>query len=95
MLKATGEPIVAVVGIACAIITQYLHPSLYALAGKSITTVSTPATVTTVTLCDITNLSHKRHEALQFILILLLSFNQTRALRNLNALANLISHYFM
>jgi hypothetical protein len=74
MLKATGEPIVAVVGIACAIIIQYLQLSLYALSGKSITTVSTPLTVTILILCDIISLSHKRHEFLQLIFFLLLFF---------------------
>ena len=46
---ATGIPIVAVVGIACATTIQYLHPLRYEPAGIFTTSVSTPFTVTTVT----------------------------------------------
>jgi hypothetical protein len=72
ILKATGIAIVAVVGIVCAITIQYLQPSLYALTGKSITSVSVPSTVITVTDVEIIKFLHNLQLGLQAIFILLL-----------------------
>jgi hypothetical protein len=51
---------------------QYLQPSLYALAGKSITNVSVPSTVTTVTAVEIIKFFHNLQLGLQAIIFLLL-----------------------
>jgi hypothetical protein len=48
---------------------QYLQPSLYALAGKSITSVSVPSTVITVTAVEIIKFLHNLQLGLQAIFL--------------------------